>query len=196
MKYKASNTIINEEGSKFEVLDRIAQATAELSSLKTVWRDCNITLRSVWIVFSWYRSSCMQAKPGHSPPASTQNTSNGDEMLPQTHRHIVYRARHKWGVTQQDQSWNWHIRRLGYNGQKKVAEMVWQFGVSKTILQWTVNGCRRRGGQRRRWEEEWMGLSVAKSLRASKDRKGWRESDWQICDSAPTPTRGTWDRSN
>ena len=41
-----------------------------------------------------------------------------------------------------------------------------------------MNGGRRKSGQRNRWEEniiEWTGLSIAKSLRASKDRKGWCE---------------------
>ena len=63
------SNIISEEGSKPEVLTRIVQATAALSSLKIVWKDRNITLdlRSMWCVLSWYWSSCMHAKPGHSP---------------------------------------------------------------------------------------------------------------------------------
>ena len=44
--FKYLGAIISEEGSKPEVLARIAQATAALSSLKKIWRDLNITLRS------------------------------------------------------------------------------------------------------------------------------------------------------
>ena len=44
--FKYLGAIISEEGSKPEVLARIAQATAALSSLKKIWRDRNITLRS------------------------------------------------------------------------------------------------------------------------------------------------------
>ena len=51
-------------------------------------------------------------------------------------------------------------------------------GLSKTILQGTVNCGRRRGCQRKRWEDnikESTGLNIAESLRASNDRKGWRD---------------------
>ena len=42
-------------------------------------------------------------------------------------------------------------------------------GLVKTILQGTVKGGRRQGGQRKRWEDnirEWTGLEFAKSQRA------------------------------
>ena len=51
-------------------------------------------------------------------------------------------------------------------------------GLSKTIMQGTVKGGRRRGGQRKRWEDnikDWTCLRAAESLRVSKDRNGWRE---------------------
>ena len=50
-------------------------------------------------------------------------------------------------------------------------------GLSKTIMQGTVKGGRRRGGQRKRWEDnikDWTCLRAAESLRVSKDRNGWR----------------------
>ena len=42
-------------------------------------------------------------------------------------------------------------------------------GLTKTILQGTVKGGRRQGGQRKRWEDitiEWTGLEFANSQRA------------------------------
>ena len=52
-------------------------------------------------------------------------------------------------------------------------------GLSKTILQGTGKGGRRRGGQGNRWEDninEWTGLNLFfESLRTSKGRKEWRE---------------------
>ena len=42
-------------------------------------------------------------------------------------------------------------------------------GLAKTILQGTVKGGRREGGQRKRWEDnirEWTGLEFGKSQRA------------------------------
>ena len=44
--FKFLGAIISNEGSKPEILSRIAQTTAALSRLKTIWRDKNISLAS------------------------------------------------------------------------------------------------------------------------------------------------------
>ena len=47
-------------------------------------------------------------------------------------------------------------------------------GLAKTILQGTVEGGRRQGRQKKRWEDnirEWTGLEFAKSQGAVKNRK-------------------------
>ena len=51
-------------------------------------------------------------------------------------------------------------------------------GLAKTILQGTVKGGRRRGRQRKRWEDnirEWTGLEFGKSQRAVENREKWRK---------------------
>ena len=51
-------------------------------------------------------------------------------------------------------------------------------GLTKTVLQGTVKGGRRQGGQRKRWEDnvrEWTGLDFAKSQRAVGNREKWRK---------------------
>ena len=51
-------------------------------------------------------------------------------------------------------------------------------GLAKTILQGTEKGGRRRGRQRKRWEDnirEWTGLEFAKSQRAVENREKWRK---------------------
>ena len=51
-------------------------------------------------------------------------------------------------------------------------------GMAKTILQeGTVEGARRRGRQKKRWEDnikEWTGMRFGDSLRAAEDREGWK----------------------
>ena len=50
-------------------------------------------------------------------------------------------------------------------------------GLAKTILQGTVKGGRRHGGQRKRWEDnirEWTGLELGKSQRAVENRENGR----------------------
>ena len=44
--YKYIGTVITDEGSKPEILSRIAQATAALTRLKPVWKDRSIFLSS------------------------------------------------------------------------------------------------------------------------------------------------------
>ena len=51
-------------------------------------------------------------------------------------------------------------------------------GLAETILQGTVKGGRRQGGQRKRWEDnirEWTGLEFGKSQRAVENRAKWRK---------------------
>ena len=49
--------------------------------------------------------------------------------------------------------------------------------MAKTILQRTVKGARRRGRQKKRWEDnikEWTGMGFGDSLRSAEDREGWK----------------------
>ena len=51
-------------------------------------------------------------------------------------------------------------------------------GLAKTILQGTVQGGRRRGRQRKRWEDnikEWTGLQWNIALRKAENREEWRK---------------------
>ena len=51
-------------------------------------------------------------------------------------------------------------------------------GLAKTILQRTVKGGRRKGRQRKRWEDnirEWTGLGFNKSQRAVENSEKWRK---------------------
>ena len=51
-------------------------------------------------------------------------------------------------------------------------------GLARTILQGTVKGGRRQGGQRKRWEDnirKWTGLEFGKSQRAVENREKWRK---------------------
>ena len=50
--------VVSDDGSKLEVLLRIAQATAALTKLKPIWRDKNISL------ISWFKGGA-DALPCH-----------------------------------------------------------------------------------------------------------------------------------
>ena len=62
----------------------------------------------------------------------------------------------------------------------------------KKILQGTVKGGRRQGGQRKRWEDnirEWTGLEFGKSQRALENRKKLRKL---VAKSSVVPQRPSW----
>ena len=49
--------------------------------------------------------------------------------------------------------------------------------MAKTIVQGEVKGARRRGRQKKRWEEiikEWTGMGFGDSLKAAEDKEGWK----------------------
>ena len=59
---------------------------------------------------------------------------------------------------------------------KRYGQLSRSLGTTKTILQGTVKGARRRGRQKR-WEDnnkEWTGMGFGDSLRAADDRDGWK----------------------
>ena len=50
-------------------------------------------------------------------------------------------------------------------------------GLAKTVLQGTVRGGRKRGRQKKRWEDnitEWTELQLCETVTRAKDREGWR----------------------
>ena len=50
-------------------------------------------------------------------------------------------------------------------------------GLAKTILQGTVKGKRKRGRQKKRWEDnnkEWTGVDFVSSTRAAENRPRWK----------------------
>ena len=63
-------------------------------------------------------------------------------------------------------------RKLRWYGHISRSSCMW-----KTILQGTAKGARRRGRQKKRWEDsikEWTGMGFEDSLRAAEDREGWK----------------------
>ena len=51
-------------------------------------------------------------------------------------------------------------------------------GLAKMILQGTVPGGKRKGRQKKRWEDnitEWTGLKLGEALQKAENREGWRK---------------------
>ncbi|GFO48632.1 eukaryotic translation initiation factor 3 subunit f [Plakobranchus ocellatus] len=69
-------------------------------------------------------------------------------------------------------------------------------GLAKTIMQGTVNGGRRRGRQKKLWDDnirEWRGFELRNTLRKAEDRDEWK-AVVRRSSAAPRRIPDLWDR--
>ena len=197
-RFKYLGAIIADEGSKHEILVRIAQATAALAKLKTIWDDRNIALSSkIRLMRSLVMSIFLYACESWTLTADTEKRIQAMEMrclrklLAITYRdhisneEVRNRTQRAIGphedfvttVKQRKLRWYGHITRSS--------------GLAKTIMQGTVQGGRRRGRQKERWEDnipEWTGLTLGAAMRKAERREEWREL---VARTSVVPQRST-----
>ena len=176
--------IISNEGSKPEILSRIAQTTAALSRLKFIGRDKNISLASkVKLMRTLILSTFLYACESWTLTAKIERWIQALEM--RCYRRLL-------NICYKDHVTNEEVRNRIQNtigvhddflSMVRKRKLRWyghisrSSGMAKTVLQGTVNGARRRGRQKKRWEDnikEWTGMEFGDSLRAAEDREGWK----------------------
>ena len=181
--FKYLGSVVSDDGSKPEVLSRIAPATAALTKLKPIWRD-NISLGSkVKLMHSLVISIFLYACESWTLTAELEKRTQAFEM--RCYRRLLnisYKAHvineEVWRkiqaaigeydelltlVKKRKLRWSGHVSRSS--------------GLAKTILQGTVKGKRKRGRQKKRWEDnikEWIGMDFASSTRAAENRSRWK----------------------
>ncbi|KAK2174760.1 hypothetical protein NP493_778g03006 [Ridgeia piscesae] len=80
-RFKYLRAIIADEGSKPEILARVAQATAALAKLKTIWNDRNIALSSkIRLMRSLVMSIFLNACESWTLTADTERRIQATEM--------------------------------------------------------------------------------------------------------------------
>ena len=80
---------------------------------------------------------------------------------------------------------------MGKKKKKTTTKKTRSTGLAKMILQGTVQGGRRRGRQKKRWEDnatEWTGLKLGEALRKTENREEWRTV---VARSSLVPQRST-----
>ena len=176
-------SVITDEGSKPEILSRIAQTTAAMTRLKPVWNDRSISLSSkIRLMRSRVTSMFLYTCESCTLTAELQKIIQALEM--RCYRKIL-RTSYQDHVTNEEV----HAKIQKAIGPHedlltivKRRKLQWYGHVSrssdlaKTILQGTVKGERRQGRQRKRWEDdvrEWTDLEFAKSQRAVENREKW-----------------------
>ena len=196
-RFKYLGAIITDEGSKPKILARIAQATAALPKLKTIWNDRNIALSSkIRLMGSLVMSIFLYACESWTLTAETEKRIQAMEMRclrkllgityrePITNEEVRNRNRQAIGphkdllttVKQRKLRWYGHITR--------------STGLAKTVMQGTVQGRRRRGRQRQRWE------TTSRNGRARHWAPPWgkeRREEWRelVAKSSVVPQRST-----
>ena len=161
----------------------IAQTTAALTKLKPLWRDNNVSLGSkVKLMRSLVISIFLYACGSRTSTAELMKKTQAFEM--RCHRRLL-NISYKDHVTNEKARKNIQAAIGEYNellNLVKKRKLRW-FGhvsrssdLAKTVLQGTVKGQRKRGRQKKRWEDnikEWAGMDLASSTRAAKNRTRW-----------------------
>ena len=112
--FKYLGSVITNEGSKPEILSRIAQTTAALTRLKTVWYDRRISLSSkIRLMRSLVTSIFLYACESWTLTAELQRRiqAKGNEVLPQDTTHLIQRPCYQRGSQCQDPAGNLTTRR-------------------------------------------------------------------------------------
>ena len=183
--FKYLGAIVTDQGSKPEVIARIAQTIAALTKLRTIWNDRNITLKSkIRLMRSLVLSIFLYACESWTLTKDLERRIQATEM--RCFRRLL-------GISYKDRITNEEVinRIHGIIGPyedllatvkkrklKFYGHITRSSGLSKTILQGTVPGKRARGRQKKRWEDnirEWTGMGLAKTIREAEDREGWRK---------------------
>ena len=109
-------------------------------------------------------------------------TGHGDEMPQKIPRHHLQRPHLQRRGAKQNSASHWAPRRPLDHSKTTQTEMVGDIttssGLAKTILQGTVQGGRRRGRRKKRWEDnipEWTGMTLGAAMRKAERREEWRE---------------------
>ena len=194
--FKYLGAVVSDDGSKPEVLSRIAQVTAALTKLKPIWRDNNISLGSkVKLMRSLVISIFLYACESCTLTAELEKRMQAFEM--RCYRRLL-------NISYKDHATNEEVRRkiqAAIGEYDKLLTLVKKLklrwfghvssssGLAKTILQSTVKGKRKRGRQKKRWEDnikEWTGMDFASSTRAAENRSRWKRI---VANSSVVPRR-------
>ena len=196
--FKYLGAAVSDDGFKPEILSRIVQATAALTKLKPIWRDNKISLGSKVklmrsLVISIFLYAC--------------ESWTLTELEKRTQAFEMRCYRRLLNISYKDHVTNKEVRRKIQATIEEYDELLtlvkkrklrWfghvsrSSGLAKTILQGTVKGKRKRGRQKKRWEDnikEWTEMDFASSTRAAENRSMERDCCKFIC-GTPTTFQG------
>ena len=202
--FKYLGSFVSEDGSSTkEIKARIGIATSAMTRLARVWKSNTISFPvKVRLYKSLVLSTLLYGCESWTLTADTERRIQAFEN--KCYRRMLH-------ISYREHRTNHYVRQIvtTHAGEQeplittvKRRKLAWyghvtrHTSLSKTILQGTVEGKRRRGRQRKSWMDnikEWTGCSFQTLLRTAEDREHWRFLTAQA--SAMTPLRPArpWD---
>ncbi|KAK3870578.1 hypothetical protein Pcinc_024216 [Petrolisthes cinctipes] len=184
--FKYLVAIIGDQGSKPEVLARAAQTLNALSKLKPIWKDKNISVKCkvrllralVLSIFlyaceTWTRCTAELQRRIQTLEMRCYHTILGISYLSHTSNDQVRTTIHQHIGLYDDLLTIVKERKLRWYGHVTGSD-----GLAKTVLQGTVEGRRRREGQRKKWSDnikEWTKKTFVVTQALAHDRDRWRD---------------------
>ena len=183
--FKYLGAIIDDKGSKAEILARTGQTIAALSRLNVIWYDKTLTLKlKIRLLQSLVNSIFLYACETWTITKELQRKITTLEM--QCLRRLL-------NISYRDRITNIEIRNrvtkeIGPHSEllamvitKKLrwfGHVIRSNSMSKTILQCSIEGIRRRGRPEMQWQDnivKWTGIDINKAMRAAENREGWKK---------------------
>ena len=180
--FKYLGATIPNEGSKPEILSRIAPTTA-LSRLKIIWRGkCTSLAFKDKLMRTLILSTFLYACENWTLTAEIERRIQALEM--RCYKRLLDIS-YKDHVTNEEARNRIQNAIIGVHDDlltmvkkrklRQYGHISRSSGMAKTILQGTVKGTTRRGKQKKRWKDnikEWTGLEFGESPRAPEDKEG------------------------
>ena len=182
--FKCLGTVVTDQGSKPEVLSRIAQTTAALARLKTIWSDKHISLSSkIRLMRSLVISVLLYACETWTLTVDILKKLQATEM--RCFRKLLgisYRDHITNDAVRQNRANHWALWWYLNHSKETQVKVVWVcikiIRICQDDFKGTVQGGRRRGRQKKCWENnitEWAGLKFCDAVREAENKIKWRE---------------------
>ena len=201
-KFKYLGAMVSDEGSKPEVIARIAKTAATLTKLDIIWKDKAIKLSSkIRLMRSLVNSAFLYACETWILTAQLQKSVQALEMrcfrrlLSILYKNHITNEEVRNRIKQASSPYEDLLSTIKQCKLIWFGHMIRGGGLAKTVLQGTVRGGRKRGRQKKRWEDniaEWTGLKLSEAIRHAEDREKWRELVYRS--SAVPQQQSPWDR--
>ena len=182
--FKYLGSVVTDEGSKQEIMSKIAQTICALTKLKTIWKDKNIALsskirlmRSLVISVFWYACEIWTLTAELEKKIQATKMRCFRTLLGISYRDHVTNEEVGNRIRQAIGPYEELLTTVKKRKLRWYEHKTRPTGLAKMIPQGTVQGGRRRGRQKKRWEDnvtEWTGLKLGEALRKAENREEWR----------------------